>query len=183
MDRRLLLVLAAGLVIGGVCVYRVQTNKPLDYAAQVRAATTYVPAPAFEGVDENNEMFRLSSYLGRHRVIVAFYDGAAGADRSRELIALRDRAEDLKQEDVKVVGVSPAIPQENRRALISLGPLTFPLISDVDFSIHRRWGRLSVDEKPLTGLFLIDRKGTVAFQGGAPRPAATFDELWKDIRR
>ena len=183
MDRRLLLVLAAGLVIAGVCIYRVQTNKPLDYAAQVQAATSYVPAPPFEGVDENNEMFRLSSYLGRHRIIVVFYDGAAGADRSRELADLRDRADELKQQDVKVVAVSTAIPQENRRALSTLGSLPIPLISDVDFSIHRRWGRMSAGEKPLTGLFLIDRKGTVAFQAGTPRPYATLDELWKDVQR
>jgi peroxiredoxin len=183
MDRRLLLVLGAGVLIAGVCIYRLQINKPLDFAAQVEAATTYVPAPPFEGLDENNQMFRLSSFLGRHRIIVAFYDGAAGADRSRELAGLRDRANELKQQDVKVVAVSAAIPQENRRALTTLGPLQFPLISDVDHAIHRRWGRMTTDGNLLTGLFLIDRKGTVAFHAGTPRPYATVDDLWKDVLR
>ncbi|MFO0918455.1 MAG: redoxin domain-containing protein [Planctomycetaceae bacterium] len=183
MDRRLYFVLLAGLAIVGVCVYRLRANRPLDFDAQVAAATTSVPAPLFEGVDENNTVFRLSSYLGRHRIILAFYDGAVGADRSRELLTLRDRAEELKRQDVKVVGISTAIPQENRRALKALGALSFPLVSDVDGSIHRHWGRWSAANQPLAGLFLIDRKGTVAFHAGAPRPYSTLEALWKDLDR
>lgn len=183
MDRRLYLVFVAGLVIAGVCIYRLQVNQPLDYEAQVQAATTRIPAPTFEGVNEENQIFRLSSYLGRHRIVIVFYDGAAGADRSRELLGLQSRAEALKQRDVKVVGISTAIPQENRRALSALGMPPFPLISDIDGSIHRRWGRWSTSDSPLSGLFLIDRKGTVAFHAGAPRPYATLEALWKDLDR
>lgn len=181
MDRRLILVLFAGLLIAGVCLYRLQTNRPLDYAAQVQAATTYAPAPLFEGVDEQNQMYRLAAYLGRHRIIVVFYDGAAGADRSPELLSLADRAMELKWLDVKVVAVSQAIPQFNRAALTRTGELPCPLISDVEGSIHQRWGRMSIEGKPLAGLFLIDRKGLVAFHAGAPRPYPDLDALWKDI--
>ena len=54
-DRRFLGVLAAGALIAGVCWYRVATNQPLDYAAQLHAAMSHVPAPTFEGVEvENN---------------------------------------------------------------------------------------------------------------------------------
>lgn len=183
MDRRLIIVLLAGLLIAGVCVYRVRTNQPLDYAAQVQAATIFLPAPLFEGVDEHNQMYRLAAYVGRHRIVILFYDGVAGADRSPELLSLRDHAEDLKRLDVKAVAVSQAIPQENRKALAIMGELPGPLISDVDGSIHRRWGRMAIDGKPMTGLFLIDRKGAVAFHAGSPRPYEDFAALWKDVAK
>ncbi len=181
MDRRLTIVLIAGVLIAGVCAYRVQTNQPLDYDAQVAAATTSLPAPLFEGVDEQNQMYRLASYFGRHRIVVVFFDGAAGADRSLELLSLRDHSADLRRLDVKAVAISRAIPQHNRDALIRTGELPCPLISDIDDSIHRRWGRMAIDGRPLPGLFLIDRKGTVAFHAGAPRPYADITSLWKDL--
>lgn len=181
MDRRLFIVLLTGLLIAGICIYRVETNQPLDYEAQVQAATTSLPAPLFEGVDEHNEMYRLSAYAGRHRIIVVFYDGLAGADRSLELLKLREHAADLKRLDVKAVAVSQAIPQHNRAALEKTGELPCPLISDVDGGIHQRWGRLSVEGNPMTGIYLIDRKGSVAFHAGSPRPYADFEALWKDV--
>lgn len=181
-DRRFLMVLIIGLAIVGVCVYRLQINQPYDYDVSFKAATIYAPAPLFEGLDEHNQMFRLSSYLGRHRIVVVFYDGKAGADRSLALIGLRDHAAELSRMDVKTVAVSQAIPQENRAALKQLGELPCPLVSDVDGTIHQRWGRLTSDGAPLTGLFLIDRKGSVAFSAGTPRSYASWDDLWKDLR-
>lgn len=181
MDRRLIVVLMTGIVIAGVCVYRVRTNQPLDYDAQVQAATTIAPSPLFEGRDEVNRVFRLSSYLGRHRIIVVFYDGEAGADHSADLLRLQEHAEELKRQDVKVVAVSKTIPQFNREALSQTGKLPCPLITDVDGSIHERWGRMGVNGQPLTGLFLVDRKGSIAYQAGAPRPYGDFDALWKDV--
>ena len=182
MDRRLLVVLLIGGVIAGVCAYRLQTNEPYDYAAQLRRATTYAPAPLFEGVDEDNQMFRLQAYLGRHRILVAFYDGEAGANRSRELHEIQAHAAELAQRDVKIVAVSRAIPQDNRRALDDLGDFPGPLISDVAGEIHERWGRMSPAGTTLPGLFLIDRKGTVASQGAVPRSYADFPSLWQDLK-
>jgi peroxiredoxin len=185
MDRRFIAVLLAGLVLIGVCAWRLQTNRPYDYDAHVSAAMSAnrAPAPLFEGLDEINEMYRLAAYLGRHRILIVFYDGAAGADANADLLAIREHAAEMPQLDLKVVAVSQAIPQQNRAALKRLGDFPGPLVSDVDGTIHRQWGRLTSDGRPLTGLFLIDRKGSVAVQGGAPRPYADFDSLWKDVVR
>jgi peroxiredoxin len=181
VDQRLILVLLAGGLIAGVCVYRIQTNRPLDHAAQVQAASQPQPAPLFEAVNEQNEMFRLQSFLGRHRIVVAFYDGGAGADQSRDLAELVRRTDELKQRDVKVVGVSRAIPQFNRAALERLGAFPGQLLSDVDGMIHERWGRSGSDDGTISGLFLIDRKGQVAFFGGQPRSYESVEQLWKDL--
>ncbi len=176
------LLFAAGALIAAVCVYRVWTNQPYDYDASLKAATIHAPAPLFEGVDENNQMFRLAAYAGRHRIVVVFFDGAVGADRDAAMMALKEHAEELAKQDVKVVALSQTIPQENRAALERLGGWPGPLISDIDGSIHQKWGRLTTEGAPQPGVFLIDRKGTVAFYAGAPRPYSDLDQLWKDLR-
>ena len=186
IDRRFIAVLAAGVLIGFVSIARVMTNKPQDYATQVAAATVMRPAPGFEALDAENHLVRLGTWLGRHRIIVIFFDGDQGADNDVDLLRLRDRFAELQAHDVKVVGVTVAIPQVNRAAMERAGGLfPFPLVSDVDpqspegtLRIHRHWGRLdSVTEKPLPGAFLIDRKGQVAYVGPIPKPYDNVDQI------
>lgn len=176
------LLLIAGALIAAVCVYRMRTNQPYDYDASLKAATIHAPAPLFEGVDESNQMFRLAAYAGRHRVVVVFFDGAVGADRDAAMMVVKAHAEELAKQDVKVVALSQTIPQENRAALERLGGWPGPLISDIDGSIHQKWGRMTTEGAPQPGVFLIDRKGTVAFYAGAPRSYSDLDQLWKDLR-
>ena len=91
-----------------------------------------------------------------------FFDGERGADNDADLLRLRDRFSELRSQDVKVVGVTAAIPQVNRAAMERAGAnFPFPLVSDVDpqspegtLRIHRHWGRLdAVTKKPLSGAF------------------------------
>ena len=134
---------------------------------------------------------RLGGFLGRHRVIVLFFDGEAGADKDTELLRLRERFAELKAHDVKVIGVSTALPQENRAAMTAdrAGPFPFPLVSDFDptsldgaLRIHRRWGRIDASTgKPLTGAFAIDRKGQVLFAGDSPKPMENVDRAVESV--
>lgn len=197
-DRRLLSVLVIGLLLAALCTWRIQTNQPLDYAAQVRLETTAVVSRSatnltFEGLDADNRMVRLSAFLGRHRVIVLFFDGEVGADMDTELLRLRDRYVELKANDVKVVAVTTALPQQNRAAMTPerAGEFPFPLVSDFNpvspeatHQIHRRWGRWDESTgaaKP--GVFVIDRKGHVEFQGGFPKPFDNVDSAVQSVIR
>lgn len=191
IDRRLIVVAAAGILIALVAIVRVATNKPQDYASQVAAAVVMRPAPNFEALDADNHLVRLGSWLGRHRIIVVFFDGDHGADNDPDLLRLRDRFAELQALDVKVVGVTAAIPQVNRAAMERAGgPFPFPLVSDVDpqspegtLRIHRHWGRLdTVNNKPLSGTFLIDRKGQVAYIGPIPKPFENADQILDVLR-
>lgn len=185
-DRRFLVVIAAGVLIALVSIARVMTNKPQSYANQVAAATVMRPAPGFEALDADNHLVRLSAWLGRHRIIVIFFDGDRGADNDVDVLRLRDRYVELQSHDVKVVGVTAAIPQVNRAAMERAGgAFPFPIVSDIDpqspegnLRIHRHWGRLdTVTEKPLNGAFLIDRKGQVAYVGPIPKPYDNVDQI------
>jgi len=189
-DRRVLIPFVAGVVIAVLCAWRVMTNKPQDYAAQVRLEATKVVTRSaadldFEGLDSDNRMVRLAAFLGRHRILVLFYDGELGADKDAELLRLRERFVELKAHDVKVIAVSTALPQQNRAAMLPerAGEFPFPLVSDFNpvspeeaQKIHRRWGRWDDSTgKAKPGVFVIDRKLQIEFMGGAPKPVASVD--------
>lgn len=181
-QRRLIILLISALAIASLCAWRIATNQPQDYASQVRDAKIERPAPLFEALDSDNEMFRLERYLGRHQVLVVFYSAADTAAADRNLLAVRAAFDKLSQRDIKVVGVSTALPQQNRAAMEHAGKFPFPLVSDVDLTIHRRWGRLSATtNEPLDGVFLIDRKGTVISLGDQPRPVDDVPALLKEL--
>ncbi|MDP1798150.1 MAG: redoxin domain-containing protein [Planctomycetaceae bacterium] len=184
MDRRFLVPLFLGIGLVGLCVWRINTNKPQTLSEQLQRARIERPAENFEGVDIHNTMFRLERYLGRHRVLVVFFSALETAANDPGLLAVRDAFPLLSKNDVKVVGVSTALPQDNRRAIETAGDFPFPLISDPDESIHRRWSRIDPQtQQPRSGVFLIDRKGTVATLGGIPQPAGNVTELLQELTR
>ena len=185
-DRRFVAVLAVGMLIAIASVVRVLNNQPQNYDAQVAAAIVMRPAPGFEALDSESHLVRLGAWLGRHRIIVVFFDGERGADNDADLLRLRDRFAELQAQDIKIVGVTVSIPQVNRAAMERAGgSFPFPLVSDVDpqspegtLRIHRHWGRLdSVTEKPLSGVFFIDRKGQVAHVGPIPKPYDNVEQI------
>ena len=133
------------------------------------------PALQFELFDEQNRPVRLQRYIGRHRILVAFYDGEQGADRDATLLMLRRHFSTLQKRDVMVVAVSGALPQQARRATQRGGKFPFPLLSDggpSPLATHRGWGRWDAETKSTQdGLFLVDRAGRVAWSDGAPLSA------------
>jgi mycoredoxin-dependent peroxiredoxin len=180
MDKRVFLLGVAGIAIAGLCAFRAMRTDVPRPAGEVRTATVEQPAPPCELYDQNSpsHLVRLEGYLGRHRVIVVFFDGRAGAHRSAVLKHLRDEWDRLRKAGVYVMAISTALPQENRKIIAANGEFPFPLLSDPDFHVHRAWGRF--DEKrgtPLEGVFLVDRKGAVRWSPSlnAPQPL----EDWK----
>ena len=191
-DRRLIFVLALGVLIAIVTIARIVTNQPQTYEEQVAAAVMMRPAPGFEALDSEGHLVRLSAWLGRHRIILVFFDGERGADQDADLLKLRDRFAELKDTDVKIVGVTLSIPQVNRAAMDRAGgTFPFPLVSDIDFQYpegtmrnHRHWGRLdAIGEQPLKGVFLIDRKGQVAYVGPIPKPYDNVDQVIEILKK
>lgn len=176
MDKRVLLLGVAGIAIAGLCAFRVLRTDVPRPSSEVHAATIEEPAPPFELYDQNSpsHLVRLEGYLGRHRVIVVFFDGRAGAHRSAVLKHLRDEWPQLRKAGIYVMAISTALPQENRKIIGEHGEFPFPLLSDPDFHVHRAWGRFDEKQgKPLEGVFLIDRKGAVRWstRDNAPQPA------------
>lgn len=176
-DHRLIPVFLAGCVIAALCVWRVSANRPAGYNAGAGAPTVWRPAPGFEALDVRNQMFRLERYLGRHRVLIVFVP----AERQEFELALRQmqrRESELAQRDVKVVVLSPALPQEHRDWLESAGASSASVLTDLQGEIAARWG-VPAGSSPVA--FFVDRKGEVPWSGDAPEPAGDLAEVLKQL--
>lgn len=165
----------AAVIIVGLVVWK--SRQP----PQGRSSALFVerrPAPKFMGLDSNNQLVKFERYLGRHEIMLIFFDGEAGADHDPVLRRVRQQFNELKRRGVQVIGVSAAIPQFNRQAAERSGPFPFPLLSDPEYYMHRLWGRYDEEQlRTQTGVFWIDRAGQVAWSGQFPLPEADLEQI------
>ena len=177
---RILVLPIAAAIIGGLVTFKL-TRPP--QSQQVISQYEVRSTPSFVALDLDNKLFKLERYIGRHEILLVFFDGELGADRDLLLQQIRERFAELKQRGMQVVAVSAALPQHNRQAVERSGKFPFPLLSDPEFLIHRTWGRCD-DEglHPQTGVFVIDRAGRVAWSGRAPRPEANLDQILPPLK-
>jgi peroxiredoxin len=175
MRPRLLILPVAAIIITTLVLYRQTRTYRKRPTGSVK---TFVSAPLFEELDENNQPVRLKTYIGRHTILVAFFDGELGADRDPQLLKLRAAHAHLEKHDVIVLALGTALPQENRKAISRGKPFPFPLLSDVNYDTHRSWGRFDeASGKTLTGVFRIDGGGQVSSTKNVPQPVTDLDRL------
>ncbi|XP_066283403.1 peroxiredoxin-2-like [Branchiostoma lanceolatum] len=126
------------------------------------------PAPDFQGtavVNGKFEEIKLSDYKGKYLVFF-FYPLDFTFVCPTEIIAFNERVEEFRMVNTEVVGVS-VDSQFTHLAWINtprkaggLGPMNFPLLSDLTHKISRDYGVLLEDVgHTLRGLFIIDGKG------------------------
>lgn len=189
MRRRVLVLPISAAIITAACVYKL--TRSYDHSADVEPETRCA-AMDFDFVLENQHQrqpVRLQAFLGRHRILVVFYDGEAGAEADPTLRRLRDEYGRLKDRRIRVLGISTAIPQQNRPPPAGSPyrtknqpqrPFPFALLSDLPPAclVHKQWGRWNALRKePLDGVFFIDRSGYVACDGRKPKPIPDPDAL------
>jgi peroxiredoxin len=176
VDKRIWLLVFSGTVIAGVCAFKATRTYTVEPIAQ--SQTLAAPAPAIELYDQSypSKFVRLEGYLGRNPVVVAFFDRKKGADQSEVLARLQEEFGRLRKAGVYVMAVSAALPQENRKIIAKHGEYPFPLLSDPDFHVHRDWGRFDEARNvPLTGVFVVDRKGDITWSRSSHRPKPLDD--------
>ncbi len=120
-------VFAAGVVIAGACIFRLQS--PLQTGAQDVRISDRRPAPAFELYDQNSRAVNLSAYLNRHKILLVFFDGQTDPDSDPVLQQLSQFHAALAKTNVTVIAVSNALPQTIRGK--GNRPLPFAVLSDV----------------------------------------------------
>ena len=170
---RVLVLPVAALVIIGLCGWKLA--QPISQRSRIREMTEYRQSPRFELIDQSPQprLVKFERYLSRHRIVLVFFDTKLPPDQDERLVQLRANLPALKRYETVVVGVSGGLPQENRRG--SLFP--FPLLTDVvqreagsRYQVHKLWGSYNEQtDEPEFKMFLIDRKGTVAWDGDKPR--------------
>ncbi|MBI5493128.1 MAG: peroxiredoxin [Deltaproteobacteria bacterium] len=132
-------------------------------------ATVQNEAPDFRAQavagDGTVSEIKLSDYRGKY-VVLFFYPLDFTFVCPTEIIALSDRVEEFEVRNAQVIGVSVDSHfshmawRNTPRKQGGIGEVNYPLVSDLDKSISRKYGVLV--EKPgiaLRGLFIIDREG------------------------
>ena len=131
------------------------TKKAPDFTA-----TAVMPDDRFESG------FSLAALRG-HYILLFFYPLDFTFVCPSEILAFNKALDQFKKRGCEVVGVSVDSEFTHlawRKTPVEqggIGPIKFPLVSDLSKSIARRYGLLLDEQVALRGLFLIDREGVV----------------------
>ena len=128
--------------------------------------TAGMPAPPFEGTDQNGKTVKLSSFLGK-KVVLYFYPKDDTPGCTAEACSLRDNYQDLLKKGFIVLGVSPD-SEKSHLKFAGKYNLPFPLIADPEKKIltaYGAYGEKLMYGKKVTGVirttFIIDEKGII----------------------
>jgi peroxiredoxin len=197
-SKRILVLPAAAAVIAALCAWKL--SRPVEHRVLVPPPLmTALPSRLeFDLFDQQKppQRVRLRAYVGRQPVVIVFFDAKAGANADPLLVRLRRDVDAVESQGVVVLGVSTALPQENRPLADNdprktaedsdRTPFPFPLLTDLppECRVHRLWGRYdAAAQRPVAGVFLIDRAGQIAWNKDRDlpqpleQPMQVLDEL------
>ncbi|XP_076147525.1 peroxiredoxin-2-like [Alosa pseudoharengus] len=149
---------------------RCKGAQPKDKIGYPSTAKISKTAPGWEGtavVDGQFKTIKLADYLGKY-LILLFYPLDFTFVCPTEITAFSDRVEDFRAISTEIVACSVDSPVAHMawastpRKQGGLGPVTFPLLSDVTHQISKDYG-VYLEERghTLRGLFIIDGKGVL----------------------
>ena len=176
--RILVLPLAALVIIGLVYFKSSQPQIELSDAAR-DALQRRRPATIFQLHDQRSQPFRLERYLGRHKLLIVFFDPSQGAAKNEQLQILKRGYEQLSAQGRKVIAISSATPYANRESFKLGGDFPFHVLSDADYSVETEWGCMTTGDPPqvIPSAFVIDRAGVISWSqigGQSPIPLETL---------
>lgn len=165
----------------------VQSHKLTEGLAVVLADTRFMavesqslsllnqPAPEFSLPDVNGLKQTLSE-LGKGRpVVVVFYLGYGCSHCVAQLLALDKDLHYFSELDADIVAISSDSPEHTAEKYKEYGEFHFPLLSDVDYAVSKKWGvyQPETDEKPEFmhhGTFVVDSHGKVIWGAQGKEP-------------
>ena len=112
---------------------------------------------------------RLSDYSGKKYVILLFYPANFTSVSSTELIQLSDRISEFRKLSTQILGISVDSPFSHLHYLLSkrtqggVAQLNYPLISDLNRTITKKYDLLTDDGFAFPGLFILDKEGIIQY--------------------
>ena len=148
--------LAFGLLVAGfasrAAAHDEDDGKDLEVGA--------VPAP-FRLNDQDGQAVTAGGGTGHGWFVLAFYPQALTKGCTKEMCSLRDHLAEIQRLGVKVYGISLDDVRAQKR-FAEEHSLTFPLLSDPDGSVARRYRVLSPDGRfTKRHTFVVDPAGVV----------------------
>lgn len=126
-----------------------------------------MPAPPFEGVDQNGNTIRLQDLRGR-KVILYFYPKDDTPGCTKEACNLRDNYAALQEAGYTIIGVS-ADTIESHKKFAEKYKLPFSLLADPEkkiISAYQAWGKKKLYGKEYEGTlritYIIDENGIIS---------------------
>lgn len=190
MGKREILLLLAGAMLAGIVIWRQNQLQQWESDPSRTAVGLRQLAPRFTLADHNRKVVKLERLLGRHRIVLVFFDAELGVDRDPRTRILIDNFEKLDQSGIEVIAVSTATPFANGEAEKRLGSkVPFPVLTDIEINdpqptpAHRKYGLVTEQTQELqTGIFLIERDGSIPFSAsGSPRRVKNETLLLGDL--
>jgi len=112
---------------------------------------------------------RLSDYHGKKYVLLVFYPANFTSVSQIELIQLSHRINDFKKLSTQILAISTDSPFSHFHYLLlnqnqgGLGPLHYPLVSDLNQTISQKYHLLTNDGLSFPGIFIIDKEGIIQY--------------------
>ena len=124
-------------------------------------------APDFTLPNQDREPVTLSAARGRP-VVLAFFPAAFSGTCTKELCTIRDSLSKLNQANAQVYGIS-VDTFFALKAFQDQEKLTFPLLSDFNKEVIRKYGVYNEDMIGLKGIakravFVVDKNGAVKYR-------------------
>lgn len=180
--RKLYLVIPISAVaIAGLVGYRM--TRPERETVPAEVVTAVRPMPMFQIYDEHSQIVRVSRYVGRHKLLIVFFDDRRGLDRSGLLQMLKDDFAKLHETRVVILAIGSEQSAKHRMEIERVGRFPFPILSDVlDYQVHRLFGAYDEREKtPREAVFVVDGTGMIRHAHLGPEGLLTIEEWVKEL--
>jgi peroxiredoxin Q/BCP len=147
-------------------------------------------APAFSGVDQNDNKVSLTDYKGK-KLVLYFYPEDDTPTCTIQACNLRDNYSLLKQQGFEVIGVSPDNVSKHKKFETKF-QLPFTLIADPKHKIIEKYGLWAPKQMfghkymgVLRTTFLIDEKGKIRKIFARPKNKSHAEEIikaWNELK-
>jgi thioredoxin-dependent peroxiredoxin len=142
--------------------------------------------PGTDGTEEGHRDYTLSDYRG-DVVVLAFYPGDNTPVCTRQLTTYTAEIDQFVDVEASILAISPQSIESHDGFSDAQGGFAFPLLSDPDKAVGRRYGVLGPVGFYRRSVFVIDAKGVLryvhrAVAGLSFRPTAEIVEAVRSAR-
>lgn len=112
---------------------------------------------------------KLSDYHGKKYVLLLFYPANFTSISTIELTQLSDRIHEFRQLSTQILAVSMDSPFSHLHYLLlkrsqgGVAELQYPLVSDLNRAVTKKYGLLTQDGLSFPGVFIIDKEGIIQY--------------------
>lgn len=170
-----------GVVIVAIAISTLSTVTTHAQTATMQQLEIGDTAPEFEAVTAEGDLWRSSEYIGDQILVVYFYPAAMTGGCTAQACSFRDDRTELTGLGAEVVAISGDNP-DGLKVFKKVNNLNFPLLSDADGTIARKFGVPVSDGGTITRevdgqeielqrsvttarwTFIIDRDGKIVYK-------------------